>query len=612
MSAIESAIRKSSGMATRTAAAECVITLCTTCPHMFQSSTSSSSLLRCFFEAVYRERGGKVAQDKMNGAFGALSALCPGTVVRTLASLATDRYKQAHGSNDDAAMRHASAMILRSIAVKASNQFSDCGNSDVWCKKVLPISFLGMRDPEKSTASLWREVWEDGGAALDLGSSENESGNTLEESLLLSLTKECVKALEDISWSRRVTGAVALISLADKEILAPPPRRLNGTYTRPEQARARKRANASRIALSALVQLLSRNRIWTGKNEVVRATVQLSKVWIPFALTEEAEALLGEPGLAPVIFGDSISEKDLFLNDAFFGEGVIENSEVQEESDIDDGIPSGERFSTGEIPALLVLGICRQLLMQSFPSKVATRSVADQEVLPYRSNVLQSLETLLKSLPDTDHSTHFRERIFSFLSPKLWEVFRIKTIDEESPKESPLIVARSIDCFASSCWLRMEFQLIEQTSTIGSSALLETFLFHADFTKQSAWTIREAAAKGASKFAECADFDTLQRRQAVSTLVDIAGIALKDSRFWKVRLGGLDILLSLVLRVEYGSRAVEGRGLAETDQRKLLILEIVLPYKESIQDLAKRSLNDSEAKVTAQSTKILGIVSSWP
>ena len=226
MPALESAIRKSSGMATRTAAAECVITLCTTCPHMFKSSASSSSLLRCFFDSVYRERGGKAAQDKMNGAFGALSALCSGTVIRSLASLAADRYKQAHGSNDDAALRHASAMILRSVAVKASNQFSDPGNSDVWCKKVLPISFLGMRDPDKSAASLWREVWEDGGAAVDLGSSENDSGNTLEERLLLSLAKECVKALEDRSWSRRVTGAIAIISLAEKEILAPPPRRL--------------------------------------------------------------------------------------------------------------------------------------------------------------------------------------------------------------------------------------------------------------------------------------------------------------------------------------------------------------------------------------------------
>ena len=603
--ALESAIRKSSGMATRTAAAEAVITLCTTCPHMFKSSASSSSLLRCFFDAVYRERGGKAAQDKMNGAFGALSALCSGTVIRSLASLAADRYKEAHGNNDDPAMRHASAMILRSIAVKASNQFSDPGNSDVWCKKVLPISFLGMRDPDKSSASLWREVWEDGGAAVDLGNSENDIGNTLEERLLLSLAKECVKALEDRSWSRRVTGANAIISLAEKEILAPPPRRLNDTYYPQEQGRARKRANASRIVLSSLVQLVSRNRIWTGKHEVVRATVQLCKVWIPFAGTEEAKALLGDPNLAPIIFGDSVSENDLFLNDAFFGNLPMDNGPVEDESDVDDGIRPGEKFTMDQIPAILVLGVCRQLLAQSFPPKSATRSIADEEVLPYRSNILKSLETLLKSLPDTENSSHFRERVFSFLAPKLWNIFRHRSTEEgTSPKESPLIIARSIDCFASCCWSKMEFASIEKTCAIGSSALTETFLFQVDLTKQSAWTVREAAAKCASRYVECADFDALQRRQSVSMLVDIAAIALKDKRFWKVRLGGLDILSSLVLRVEGGSH--------KTDQAKQLILEVILPYKESIQDLAKRSLNDSEAKITAQATKILGIISSWP
>jgi len=612
--ALESAIRKSSGMATRTAAAECVITLCTTCPHMFQSSVSSSSLLRCFFDSVFRERGGKAAQDKMNSAFGGLSALCPGTAVRQLASLATDRYKEAHGNNDDPAMRHASAMVLRSIAVKASQQFSNPGSTDVWCRKVLPISFLGMRDPDKATASLWREIWEDGGAAVDLSCSNDDTGNTLEERLLLGLTKECVKALEDTSWSRRVTGAVALANLAEKEILAPPPRRLNGTYSGSEQARARKRANATRIALSSLVQLVGRSRIWTGKHEIVRATIQVSKAWIPFAVTEESERILGESGLGPIIFGDSASDKDLFFGDAFFMKAVKENDGIVEESDNDDdGITSDEKFSTGEIPPLIIPGICRLLLLQSFPLQSALRSVASEEVLPYRSNVLQSLEVLLKSLPNLDDGSHFRQRIFSFLAPKLWEVFCNTSTDQSPSKESPLIVARSIDCFAGTCWSGMEFGQIKNTSIVDSSALSQTFLFHTDYTKQSAWTVREAAAKGASKLAQCSDFETLQRRQAISILVDIAGIALKDRRFWKVRLGGLEILQSIVLRVgDVSSAGASNCLVTTTTQERQLLLETVLPYKESIQALAKRSLNDSEAKVTALSTKTLGILSTWP
>ena len=609
--ALESAIRKSSGMATRTAAAECVITLCRTCPHMFQCSSSSSSLLRCFYEAVYRERGGKAAQDKMNSAFGSLSALCPGAVIRPLASSATDRYIEAHGSNDDAATRHASAMILRSIAVKASIHFSNPGNSNVWCGKILPISFLGMRDPNKSVALLWRDVWEDGGAAINLGSSEDDSGNTLEESLLLSLANECVKALEDKSWSRRVTGADALTSLAEKQILGPPPGRLDGQYSRSVQARARKRAQASRTALFSLIRLLSRNRIWTGKHEVLRAAVQLSKVWIPFAATKEAEALLGEPGLVPVSFGDSASERDLFLNDAFFDTKDLKTVQGQE-SDNDEVFPVRERFLSDEIPTLLLLGICRQLLKQSFPQKSATRSVPEGEVLPYRSHALQSLEMLLKSLPDTEYSSHFRGRVFSYLTPKLWEVFGNETINQQSPKESPLIIARCIRCFASCSWSGMQYQDIEQASTIEISALLQIFSFHTDFSRQSAWTVREAATKGASKVAECADFDTLQRRQTVSSLVDIARIALKDRKFWKVRLGGLEVLLSLVLRVGDHSRSRVIGSFDKSNQEKQLILETILPHKENIEALAKRSLIDSEAKITALSTKILGIISTWP
>jgi len=421
-----------------------------------------------------------------------------------------------------------------------------------------------------------------------------------------------VKALEDKSWSRRVTGAVALTSLADKDILGPPPCSLDGQYSLSLQARARKRAKASRTALSSLVQLMSRNRIWTGKHEVVRATVQLSKVWVPFAATKEAEALLGEPGLAPVSFGDSISEKDLFLNDSFFGTKDLETDQTEDESDNDDVTPLSERFLTGEIPTLALLGICRQLLKQSFPQKSAARSVPEEEVLPYRSNALKCLEILLKSLPDTEFSSHLRKRIFSYLTPKLFKVFGHETINQPSPKESPLIIARSILCFASCLWSRMEFQDIEKVTRIESSALLQIFSFHADFSRQSAWTVREAATKGASKLAQCADSNTLQRRQTISSLVDIARLASKDRKFWKVRLGGVEILLSLVSRVGNCSHSVAIGSFNEVNQEKQLILDTILPHKENIEALAKRSLIDSEAKITEISTKTLGILSTWP
>jgi hypothetical protein len=81
-------------------------------------------------------------QDKMVSAFESLASLCPGTAIRSLAKLATERYKLGHGNNDESTRRAATAMLLQSLlVVKSSYQFSE-GNSDIWRRQVLPISFL--------------------------------------------------------------------------------------------------------------------------------------------------------------------------------------------------------------------------------------------------------------------------------------------------------------------------------------------------------------------------------------------------------------------------------------------------------------------------------------
>jgi proteasome component ECM29 len=570
---------------------------------MFRSNASSSSLLRCFFESVFQERGGKAAQDKMNAAFGSLASLCPGTAVRSLASSASERYKESHGNNDDAATRQAAAMVLRSVAVKASNQFSDPGNSDVWCKKVLPVSFLGMRDPDTSVASLWKEVWEDGGSSVNLG-SEGDDGNTIDEKLLLGLTKESVKALGDVSWTRRVTGAAAIADLSHRGILSPPPRRLNDETFQMEYGRARKRAQASRLALSSLVRLVARSRIWSGKNEVVRAIANLAIAWIPFAGSKEAKVLLGDPELAPISFGNVATDKDLFFGDSWFADSNVLHDENIDGSDQDEAFQTSDGSASDEVLVVLVVGLCRLLLVQAFPGDGALRAVAEEEVLPYRSDVLQSFERLLKSLPDDISGIPLRERIFSFVAPRLSVVF-----SNYSTNESPLIVARTVDCFAGSFWSHMRFEK-DGESALDSVELSLLFLHHVDFSKQPAWTVREAAAKASGRIVQCANIATLRHGKFVSSFVDVASVALKDRKFWKVRLAGLQVLYAIVLRS--GKRVAVGNGIVETAQEKQLILESILPHKESIQDLAKRSLHDSEAQVTALATKILSILSTWP
>ena len=35
---------------------------------------------------------------------------------------------------------------------------NDGGNNDIWCRRVLPVSYLGMRDADNKIAGLWKEV----------------------------------------------------------------------------------------------------------------------------------------------------------------------------------------------------------------------------------------------------------------------------------------------------------------------------------------------------------------------------------------------------------------------------------------------------------------------
>lgn len=583
--AIESAMRKSTGIATRSACADCVITLCHSTPNMFRSNSSSSSLLRCFYDSVFRERGGKVVQGKMNSAFGALCALCSGSDVKKLTVSAAEKYRRAHGNHDDPATRHAAALVLRSIAVKAPNHIT--AQFNVWCTNILLVSYLAMKEPNSGDASIWKEIWEDGGAVVSQELNDSDE-NTVEGKLLLSLVKECVNGLGDLAFVRRVSAAEALSDLTHRGILAPPPRPLDGKASPEIQRRAKRRAKATSTGLSALVQLIAKSRVWSGKGEIIKAASVLSIPWMEFTKEEAALGLLGDVASVPISFSGSSTDLDLFMGDKWFekidndDDDEDEDDEIEESQDADVSMQVEDESSTEENDeAIAVTGLCRLLLSQSFPSKAALRSIADEEVLPFRSSVLQALEMVSKALPMAD----MKKSVFTFSAPALFEVFgNLET------KESPLIVARSLACFAAMFWSNMSFEESQGEEYLESSKLLPLFLYHVDYGKQSAWTVREAAAKAAAKCALCADMATLRKRQFIANLIEIAALGMRDKKFWKVRLASLQIMLSLTRKDK----------------------ELILPYKESIQDLAKKSLRDPEAQITALSTKVLGVLSTWP
>ena len=351
------------------------------------------------------------------------------------------------------------------------------------------------------------------------------------------------------------------------------------------QRRATRRAKASRLGLSALVQLTAKSRVWNGKGDVIKAAADLAIPWMPFIDSAAASEMLGDSSGVPIEFNGSMSSLDLFKGDKWFETEKVEGDDVEEmETEADTKVleESLDQEPSDSDAKLSVTGLCRLLLIQSFPSKAALRSITDEEVLPFRSQVLQALETLVKALPSDD----MKKAVFSFSATRFAAVF-----ENLETKESPLIVARSLSCFAAMFWSAMSFQgSMEDNDCLNSTKLLSILTNHVDYGKQSAWTVREAAAKCASKCARCADGSTLRSRQFISKLIDIAALGVKDRKFWKVRLASLDILLSLTMREK----------------------ELILPYKESIQDLAKKSLRDSEAQVTALSTKVLGVLSTWP
>ena len=577
---LDSAIRLSSGLTTRTAAADCVSTLCATCPDAFRNSGLSSanpsvSLLRALYWASERERG-QAARDKYAHACGNLAALCPGSSVRSLALKVSEKYNRSTGSNDDPSARKAAAVTLRAIAVRASNQFGDGGTSDIWCRRILPIAFLGMRDPEPNVATLFADVWEEGGSAASLAGAADGFGNTLEEKLILYLVKECINALNDVSWSRRVTGADALGELASKEILSPTPRRLNGDpkdRNLEESLRAQRRAQSSHRALVALTKTIADTRLWSGKQKVIDACCLIASKW------SSALANNGDPSevtgngadtvVAPLVLLDEADTDSLFAHDSRFkkqtdDELPDEAAQISEVAmDIDEEGASGETNldfeddATGQgekvegwgvetpsddkisvdnqeqVPTFV--GLCRMFLAQAFPAKRSTSSVKEEEVLPYRAASLKALADLLNSIDKSIHGSKQKAIVFTFVTQNLAPMFDpLPEASEASKEESPLVVSRALDCFGACFWEGFGSP-DEIENNDGRNVLLLAQIFVRLSVVERPWTVKTSALHACARLISKADSTSLEDHATISAFVTCASQALKDRKFWKVR-----------------------------------------------------------------------------
>ena len=609
---LDSSLRKGAGFATRAATADAVGNLCGTCPAAFSFPGSTMSnptvrLLRALYFASERERG-VTAKDKMTHALGSLAELAPGKAVRVLALKACERYCESSGSNNDPSVRKAAAATIRAIAVRATHHLQDGGPKDVWCKKVLPTAYLGRHDTDAKVSSLWKDVWDEGGSAITSTDRDDVFGVLLQEKLLPSLVKATLLFLQSTSWTNRKAGCAVLIELSDANILAPPPRSTGDgihSSSAEETDRLRQRANASSAILSECLNIISRNRIWDGKGDVVKSATTIAGKWSGAAPLEEKGTPLSDKCNWPLVLRRDCQD-DLFQGDSWFkhqskmlsdeneevvGYDDVNSSPINEtdednnnsedesvldlsgENDLGDDEQLNENGETiesdieesREFHPVVFSGFCRVLLEQ------ALRSGSTEGVLPYRASALSGLSALLKSVvPDKDSklyegSIQHQHFIYDLIAPRLFS-FVAESPTSKEKAVPPLLIARALECLASAMY-----------DGIGGNAAAEEYAdavrllkFFSNGTTQAAWTVRQMSAFAGASLVAHVPPEILRKNEVITTVLECSTQTLKDKKFWKCRLSGLELLLSLVSRV--------GNQKMSTDPEKQLIMEAIRKY----------------------------------
>ena len=624
---LDSALRKGAGFATRASTADAVTSLCNTCPAAFKFNGSSNTnptvrLLRAIYFASEKERGA-TAKDKMTHALGSLSMIAPAKAVRILAVKACERYCEASGSNNNPSLRRAAAATVRAIVVRASNHLKDGGPRDVWRKKVLPIAFLGRKDEDAKVAALWNEVWDEGGTAVGL-SGDDTFGVMLQEQLLPYLANAILSALRSPSWSNRREACAVVIELVEANILSPAPR---STTQNLVDERFKQRMKVSSILLNECVKIIRRSRIWDGKGDVCSAASQIAAKWTGVALVNEVTC---NHLCAPIVFRADV--ESLFEDDKWFKGAEQTNISVEEavdseceqlgevpeqnvddvaldmsaEQEFDEDDAEQQTSSENELAetdvgndtqSVTLVGLCRILAEQGL------RSGGSREGrLAYRVAAFSALSALLKSVEPDESSEQYnsivehQRYVYDAIAPSLFAFVSGGSSDEEKP--APVLVARAMECLASA----MYDEVGTGSECNDSIVLLKLFSLSTGNT-QPAWTVRQMAALAASSLIAKTSSHVVRRNDTILTVLECSSQALKDKKFWKVRAAGLELLLSLVNRVKQ-------RG--QHDPENQLIMEAILPYKEKIVGIARKSLSDNESQVTAAASKLTVAMNWWP
>jgi hypothetical protein len=256
-------------------------------------------------------------------------------------------------------------------------------------------------------------------------------------------------------------------------------------------------------------------------------------------------------------------------------------------------------------------GLCRFLVTEALPETQKESLCMSDEHLPYRTKALHAFRDLMNSLPSSsNNSDQLRVLVFQRVANRFIATFEqnmqqpnSKTI--ATKKEPPVIVAAAIESLGSCFWQGCFGSSSMTTAsggvmTVGIIDPSNLCVMLQTIGGSDAWTVREAALLGLTQLARACDEMVLRRPRVISGMMESVSLALKDRKFWRVRHAGLKLVENLVHRTGTSS------------DRKQLVLEALLPYKEEILLLLRKSLADSEPKVTAVSSEVLTKLVWWP
>jgi hypothetical protein len=184
--------------------------------------------------------------------------------------------------------------------------------------------------------------------------------------------------------------------------------------------------------------------------------------------------------------------------------------------------------------SLTFCGFCRLLCDQGL--RIGTNEFTEG-VLPYKSAVLGSLSSFLRTIVVTKNSSNYNEvlghqqLVYNMLAPSLYS-FASNSQENGGSSLPPLLIAKSLECLASAFF--DEVGDVPDSDCTNSLAMLK-FFADCSGVKQPAWSVRQSAVLAASSLVSKMSSNILGKNDAITTILDCSSHALKDRKFWKVR-----------------------------------------------------------------------------